>query len=343
MNKQNLAIITNEKTYFNNNSYFCDNIDMKSIPEGLDSKYNLQLFVRNSKLERSTHQINLKNIFISQGILSYIFNVLRTNKSHNKYLIISLSPYTFIISIFLMILRKKIFVYLRSDGYEEYKCYSKFFGPLIYHLMFTIVSWRSNLIACRSHILRGKKGKIVYPSQLNQKWFLNRKSPNLNSIKLLYVGRIKIEKGVFSLLKILKEIKLDYKITIINSEKFYDKKLENENINIINFKNKDDSIIKIYDDHNIFVLPSYTEGHPQVLDESLSRMRPVIIFPEISHVIRKREGIIISERNANSLKDKIEYVKKEYTFIQKKMINNQLPTKSDFIEDLFKILNQDLK
>ena len=64
MNKQNLAIITNEKTYFNNNSYFCDNIDMKSIPEGLDSKYNLQLFVRNSKLERSTHQINLKNIFI---------------------------------------------------------------------------------------------------------------------------------------------------------------------------------------------------------------------------------------------------------------------------------------
>ena len=110
-----------------------------------------------------------------------------TNKSHDKYLIISLSPYTFIISIFLMILRKRIFVYLRSDGYEEYKCYSKFFGPLIYHLMFTIVSWRSNLIACRSHILRGKKGKIVYPSQLNQKWFLNRKSPNLNSINLINV------------------------------------------------------------------------------------------------------------------------------------------------------------
>ena len=60
MNKENLAIITNEKTYLSNNSYFCDNIDMKSIPEGLDSKFNLQLFVRNSKLQRSTHQINLK-------------------------------------------------------------------------------------------------------------------------------------------------------------------------------------------------------------------------------------------------------------------------------------------
>ena len=40
------------KKLINNNSYFCDNIEMKSIPEGLDSKYNLQLFVRNSKLER---------------------------------------------------------------------------------------------------------------------------------------------------------------------------------------------------------------------------------------------------------------------------------------------------
>ena len=166
MNKENLAIITNEKTYLNNNSYFCDNIDMKSIPEGLDSKYNLQLFVRNSKLERSTHQINLKNIFISQGILSYIFNVLRTNKSHNKYLIISLSPYTFIISIFLMILRKKIFVYLRSDGYEEYKCYSKFFGPLIYHLMFLTFFSNSNLTP--GHETRG----LMYLSQLQQAFLL---------------------------------------------------------------------------------------------------------------------------------------------------------------------------
>ena len=50
--------------------------------------------------------------------------------------------------------------------------------------------------------------------------------------------------------------------------------------------------MEIYDDHNVFILPSYTEGHPQVLDESLSRLRPVIIFPEISHVTRDREGVL---------------------------------------------------
>ena len=88
--------------------------------------------------------------------------------------------------------------------------------------MFTIASWGSRLIACRSHILKGKKGIVVSPSQLNQKWFVDRKSPNLKNIKLLYVGRIKIEKGVLSLLKILNEIKLDFTISIVNSEKFHE-------------------------------------------------------------------------------------------------------------------------
>ena len=340
MKKENLAIVSNEKTYFNKQNYFCDNIDMKSIPEGLNESFDLQLFVRNSKSERSSHKIDLKNIVISRNIISYIFNIIKTNNLHNKYFIISISPYTFIICLLLFILRKKVFIYLRSDGYEEYKCYSKYFGPAIYHIMFTIASWGSRLIACRSHILKEKKGIVVSPSQLNQKWFVDRKSPNLKNIKLLYVGRIKIEKGVLSLLKILNEIKLDFTISIINSEKSHDKKLESEKVKIVHFENKNDSIIKIYDDHNIFILPSYTEGHPQVLDESLSRLRPVIIFPEISHVKRNREGIFVAERKAESLSKKIEYVMNEYEFIQKKMMENKLPTKMNFLQEITEIIRQ---
>jgi len=206
--------------------------------------------------------------------------------------------------------------------------------------MFTIASWGSRLIACRAHILKGKKGIVVSPSQLNQKWFVDRKPSNLKNIKLLYVGRIKIEKGVLSLLKILNEIKLDFTISIINSEKFHDKKLESEKVKIVHFQNKNDSIIKIYDDHNIFILPSYTEGHPQVLDESLSRLRPVIIFPEISHVKRNREGIFVAERKAESLSKKIEYVMNEYEFIQKKMMENKLPTKMNFLQEITEIIRQ---
>ena len=50
-------------------------------------------------------------------------------------------------------------------------------------------------------------------------------------------------------------------------------------------------------------MPSYTEAHPKVIDEALSRVRPVIIFDEIKHVINGRLGVISSERNPDKLKE----------------------------------------
>ena len=71
--------------------------------------------------------------------------------------------------------------------------------------MFIIASKITDLIACRSHLLRKKTGFVVSPSQLNDKWFSKRKEPNLNQVKILYVGRIKKEKGIFSFLNIIKK------------------------------------------------------------------------------------------------------------------------------------------
>lgn len=341
MKKENLAIISNEKTQNINNNFFCDNIDLKSIPEGLNENFNLELFLRNSKIERSSHKINLKKIFISGDILSFLYKILRRSKVFKKYLIISLSPYTFFSCLILYLLGKKVYLYLRSDGYEEYRCYSRFFGPLIYHIMFNIASWTTKIIVCRSHLLRGKRGVKVSPSQLSTKWFVNRKSIDHENIKMLYVGRIKIEKGVSSLLNILSKIKLNYKLQIINSEKNYDKPINNKNIQIIHFKNKDDSIIHIYDDNNIFILPSFTEAHPQVLDESLARLRPVIIFPEISHVTRNREGVFVANRDPESLSNVIKFILKNYSSIQSKMVKNNLPTKKKFLAEISKIIKNE--
>ena len=65
---------------------------------------------------------------------------------------------------------------------------------------------------------------------------------------------------------------------------------------------------KIYDKNNIFILPSFTEGHPQVLDEALSRMRPVIVFEEIKHVKRDRQGVFVCKRDINDLDNTINYI-----------------------------------
>ena len=338
---ERLGIISNEKVHLEEENFFCDNIDMKSLPEGLSKSFEVQVFARKSKVLRNSHKINIKNIIISKNIFSYILKIIKNNKLQKKYLIISLSPYTFIACLLLFILRKKVYLYLRSDGYEEYKCYSKYLGPAIYHSMFTIASIQSKLIACRKHILRNKNGLLVNPSQLNDKWFTERKPFDPSKIKLLYIGRIKIEKGVFSLIKILKKIDDEFSISIINSEKLYDKKLENDKIKIFHFKNENDSIMKFYDDHNIFILPSFTEAHPQVLDEALSRFRPVIVFSEISHVKRDREGVFVCKRDHKSLIDTIKYIIKNYKDIEKKMNNNKLPTKSIFLKDLTQIIKNE--
>ena len=332
--QKKLFIISNESIFYSQNSFFCDNLDMKSTPEGLEKSFDINIIARRSKKERA-HKINIKNINIYNNIFSFLFSIFRSLKVNNcKYLLISITPFTFFACIMLALFRKKPIVFLRSDGYEEYRSILGFLGPSIYHFMFFMVSKLSSLIGCGEKVLRRKKGQVVFPSQLTEKWFLNNKNANLSNIKLLYVGRIRIEKGIFSLFEIMKKVKQDITLSVVGMEKSSDKKNEQKNINIYEIETLEEKLINYYDEHNIFVLPSYTEGYPMVILESLARQRPVIIFDEIKHVIGDKKGIFVSKRNTESFLEKINYIKNNYNKIQKDIKNNDLPLKKDFLKKL---------
>ena len=327
-----LFIISNEKISNSANNFFCDNLDMKSTPEGLNTNFDIHILARNSSKARS-HKINIEKITLSKTLFGFIYSILKSFKEKDtKYLIISISPFTFFASIFLAIFRKKSMTYLRSDGYEEYKNILGFIGPIIYHLMFSVVSKTSHLIGCNKEVLRGKVGKIIYPSQLTDKWFSNTSTAELNKIKLLYIGRIRVEKGIYSLLKIIQDFKKDISLSIVGMEKEVNKTIKQENVNILEIETSEEKLIELYDTHNIFILPSFTEGHPMALLESLARSRPVIIFEEISHVVGSKKGIFIAKRNSESLLEKIEYIRSNYSKIQEDMKNNNLPLKKDFLK-----------
>ena len=49
MNKKQLVIINNEKIFTEDSNYFCDNLDMKVLPEGLSNYYSVNYIVRKSK------------------------------------------------------------------------------------------------------------------------------------------------------------------------------------------------------------------------------------------------------------------------------------------------------
>ena len=337
--KNILYLISNEKIFQKDEMLYCDNLDMKSTPEGLNKYFDVKIFARKSKVNRSL-RLNLKSVKIFSNIFSYVFEVIKSSKHNNsKFLIISLTPFTFLAGISLILFGRKPYLYLRSDGYNEYKIILGIFGKFIYHLMFIIITRFSILISCREYILAGKKGLVVSPSQLDSIWYQNHVVPTTSEIKLIYVGRIKKEKGIFSLLKLIKD-QTKINLTIVGASEEDTKIINQSNVKILKIIKDKKELINLYDKNNITILPSYTEGYPMVILESLSRLRPVIIFKEIEHVVENRKGIFVSKRDYSSLFEKINHIIINYKSIQESMKLNKLPDNESFINQLKEILTR---
>ena len=331
---QNILIISNDRLFIKKNKISSDYNDTINIIEGLSKKNNLSFFCRTTK------NISNFSIKLKKNKKFIRLNLFDLNKvDYNKIFMISITPFNLLILIFLKFFNKKVtgFVYLRSDGYKEYYYKYGFFGYFIYNLMFKIVTSFLKIISV-SKDLNGLKKKIILlkPSEIDSKWFLNRKKPNINSPKLLFLGRYKKEKGVYSLIKIVESFSFKFKLNIIGTKS----KIHSVNKKIQFFKelNSVEKIITAYDASNIFILPSYTEGFPKVIIESLARLRPVIVFNEIKHVKKNFKGIFICKRNARDLNKKISYILKNYNKIVLDIKSNKIYTKKDFQNKLNKIV-----
>ena len=339
MTKKTLLILSNDKIY-NNKNYYTSSNDLDLVLGSFKKKIKTYLLGRNSKnilkfRLSSISKINKINFLH----YSFLFKNHKIKSEISKILMISITPFNFIIFFFLIFIYKLEvdgFVYLRSDGYKEYQKRYSYIGFMIYHLMFKIVTKKFKVISASSDLHNVKKYIRVRPSELNNIWKLNPKKAVLKKPNLLFIGRYRSEKGIFSLLSILRKIKLNFSLTDVGSDKTY--KVNHK----IFFKTETSSIKKIkkyYDDSNIFILPSYTEGFPKVISESISRLRPVIIFDEIKHIKKNYFGIFCCKRNPKSLEKKIIYIMENYTNIQKEMKKNKFFSKNEFQKKILKIIN----
>ena len=101
--KKKLFIFSNERIYTDENKFYCDNLDLKSTPEGLNRKFEVNLLGRRSYKKRS-HEIKLKKIKVFNNIFSYLRAVKKASENEDsKFLIISITPYTFVISLMIKI------------------------------------------------------------------------------------------------------------------------------------------------------------------------------------------------------------------------------------------------
>ena len=344
MTNNSLVIINNEKVFKENNSFYCDNLDLKIIPEELNEYYKVQYIVRSSN-KKGKQNIKLSDIKTASNIFQFIYFVFKTFKIPNtSYLLVCITPYTFLSFLILFLFRKtRVFVYLFSSGHEEYKHVLGSWSVWIYHIMYKIVTSNSKVIVCHERLFNKNKSYLVDISRLDDEWLKNQKDALLDKIRFLYVGRMSQEKGIFDFLEMFNQVKLDAELSIVGNLK--NENFLNKNIKPLGYVADPQSLINIYDNHNIMILPSFTEATPYVVDEALSRKRPVIIFEDIAYIAKDKKGIFISKRNMNSFLETTKYIMDNYLEIQKKMEQNDLPTKKGMIKqisDIIKLENSKL-
>ena len=183
--KKDLVIINNEKCIKKGNNFYCENIEIQSITELLSRSFNIKLILREAIIN-PVHKINNSEIIISSNIFFFIKNLMNSifrNKAN--YLIISVTPYTFLSFLLLFLFKKKTFLYLRSDGKKQI---SIVFGKklsIIYKIVENVMVKFSNLIVVNDLISKKKKFHLVNPSQIDQQWFQNTKIPKREMDKLL--------------------------------------------------------------------------------------------------------------------------------------------------------------
>ena len=343
----NLVVLNNEKISEKNSKFFCRNFNFKILPEGLNKYFNVEYIARKSKIDEN-HELNLQKVKVASNIIQFICYVISTFKKKNtKYFIITITPYTFLAFLVLILFRKKVFVYLISSGFEEWKYILGSWTVWIYHIMFFLVTSKATVITLHERLYQKTNGYVIQSSTLNKEWLQNFKKPNLDKIRLLNVSRVNPEKGIFEFLEMFKNLKINIEISIIGKiknltlqNKFKSIVQNNSNINFLGYVSDRNILKDTYDDHNILILPSYTEGQPYVVDESLARRRPVLIFEEIKHIIKGRKGIFVAQRNIDSLTETLNFIVKNYNNIQKEIELNKFPLEEDMFRQISDIIKK---
>lgn len=332
MNK--IYLVSNDKIWFSKKRYTSSN-DLNNIITCLNKNYDINLICRNS--------FKKFNFQLDENFKHFKFNKILEKKIN--ILLISITPYNFFVLFYLYIIKKvdiKGFVYLRSDGFLEYKYRYGLLGYLFYYLMFYFITKKLKIISCSNNFTKVQSDIIVHPSELNSIWFDRKNSEKQYYTDFLYVGRFKKDKGSFYLVKIFKNILKNYNLTIVGNDKeSIPEKYIAKNINYKDSVSNIDELIKVYDSTKIFILPSFIEGFPKVISESLARLRPVIIFEEIQYVVNEREGIFVCKRDDKSLIDTITFILKNYTDIQKKIEQNYFYTKENFKKEILTLIQNE--
>ncbi|MDB5013435.1 MAG: glycosyl transferase group 1 [Daejeonella sp.] len=155
------------------------------------------------------------------------------------------------------------------------------------------------------------KDLVIIPNPVIQTGIIKTTHPGAIK-KLIVVARLTEQKGHDRLLDIFKELPEDYQLSIAGDGRLKDKitgKINQLNLqNRVHLLGQVPNIVEVIAEHDLMVLPSFTEGFPNVVIEALSVGVPVVSF-EVSGIasIIKNDfnGYIVPQNDLVKYKESI--------------------------------------
>lgn len=177
-----------------------------------------------------------------------------------------------------------------------------------------------------------KKKTHIIPNGIDDFWFKNHSEDEnviKTPLKLMYAGRIDRNKNIPSIQKaisILAQKGIAAKLTVVG--KVADKKLFDEIKNDPNTTCLDpmpkEKLISLYREHNIFVMPSFTESFGLVYAEAMSQGLPVIYSKGQGFDRQFPEGTVgfhVDAHDVNDIACGIEKLTKDFERIKKNVVS----------------------
>lgn len=195
----------------------------------------------------------------------------------------------------------------------------------------------------------------IVPYGVNNNLFKNNNSTNPNNkdkqpLTLIYVGNVCYRKGIHHLLSVVSEFNnQEISLYIIGSysknEDYFTLYEKYKNIKFVGFVTHD-TLFKYYNQADIFILPSLSEGFAQVSLEAMSCGLPIICTTNsgCNDIIEDyKNGFVIKPSDRKQLKEKIEWFINHKDKI-KEMGINAMHTASKYTwKEYFENLNKTIK
>ena len=193
---------------------------------------------------------------------------------------------------------------------------------LPYGFLLTSLRWSDSLLLETNGLVEYWNAYLGERS--NAAWFPNarkiqhgvdgttRKAPDANSLRLIYAGHVRKEKGLEYLLEAFDTIKKRYPRTTLTiagrcEDKQLDRRIEKSEVNYLGEVTQNE-IVRLFKTHDVFVYPSFWrgEGYPGVIVEALQAGLPIVCTDwrfQSELVTDGFNGKLFSPRNTQSLID----------------------------------------